>query len=122
MVLYLIDRVDTGKKILDKVLSAYGIKPISYKKTTKGFVNYSYIVKTKEKKYILQKSRFLKLKEIKFELEYLVYLKRHKFPYSVPTPILSKDGELVLKFGKSYFWLYDYIEVMKVEWRGRAYK
>lgn len=110
MVLYLIDLVDTNRKILDKVPSAYGIKPISYKKTTKGFVNYSWIVKTKGKKYILQKVRFLKLKEIKFELEYLVYLKRHNFPYSIPAPMSSSDGKLVLKIDGSYFWLYEYIE------------
>jgi Ser/Thr protein kinase RdoA (MazF antagonist) len=40
----------------------------------------------------------------------LSYLEKHGFPYSVPSPIRTKDGESFLTFKGSCFWIYEFIE------------
>lgn len=84
---------------------------ISCRQAQKGVVNINWIVKTIQGKYVLRKvTHFTKLKDLKFEVNYLNYLKEHKFPYRIPAPIKTKNKENFLKFKGSYFWVYEYIE------------
>jgi homoserine kinase type II len=86
-------------------------KLISCKQAGKGVVNINWIVKTSKGKYVLRKiMHFTKIEDLKFELNYLIYLKEHNFPYRIPVPIETKNKENFLKFKGSYFWLYEYIE------------
>jgi homoserine kinase type II len=86
-------------------------KLISCRQTEKGVVNINWIVKTTQGKYVLRKvTHFTKIEDLKFEVNYLTYLKEHKFPYKIPVPIKTKNKEDFLKFKDSYFWIYEYIE------------
>jgi len=86
-------------------------KLISCRQAEKGVVNINWIVKTVQGKYVLRKIvHFTKIENSKFELNYLTYLKEHKFPYRIPAPIRTKNGKNFLKFKCSYFWIYEYIE------------
>ncbi|MEM2917151.1 MAG: phosphotransferase [Candidatus Bathyarchaeia archaeon] len=95
-----------------RILDNYKIGTLaSYKAIERGEVNYNWIVKTTEGKYILRKeSSFKKLPDLEFQFNYLTYLKSHGFPYRIPVPILTKNRKHYIKSNKSYFWLYEYIE------------
>lgn len=101
--------INEGIKI---ILGNWGIEnTISCKKAEKGVSNHNWIVKTNEGKYVLRKVRQdKKLSELKFELEYLNYLKRKKFPYKIPAPTQNKRGSFFVRKGSSVFWLYAFIE------------
>lgn len=100
------------KKEIARILDDYNIGTlISYKLIERGEVNYNWIVRTTEGKYVLRKeSSFKKLPNLKFQFDYLTYLKTHEFPYKIPVPLLTKNGRYYFKSNKSYFWLYKYIE------------
>jgi homoserine kinase type II len=84
---------------------------VSCRRLEKGVVNINWIVKTSQGKYVLRKiMHFTKIEDLKFELNYLTYLKEHNFPYKIPVPIKTKNKEDFLRFKGSYFWLYEYIE------------
>jgi len=84
---------------------------VSCTRLEKGVVNVNWIVKTSQGKYVLRKiMHFTKIDDLRFELDYLIYLKQHNFPYKIPVPIKTKIEEDFLKFKGSYFWLYEYIE------------
>jgi homoserine kinase type II len=89
---------------------------ISYKQARKGVVNINWIIKTAKGRYVLRKiSQFGKKSDLIFELDYLTYLKEQRFPYRIPAPIRTKDGEFILRFKGSSFWIYQYIEGRNVE-------
>ncbi len=84
---------------------------VSSRQARKGVVNINWIVKTSRGKYVLRKvTQFTRISDLKFELNYLTYLKEHEFPYKIPAPIRTKNGELLLKFRGCCFWIYEYIE------------
>jgi Ser/Thr protein kinase RdoA (MazF antagonist) len=86
-------------------------KLVSYRQAGKGVVNVNWIIRTTHGKYVLRKvAHFIKMKNLKFEVKYLTYLKEHNFPCRIPAPIKAKNKEYFLKFRDSYFWLYGYIE------------
>jgi Ser/Thr protein kinase RdoA (MazF antagonist) len=101
-----------NKREIKTLLENWDIgKLISCRQAEKGVVNINWIVKTTHGKYVLRKvTHFTKIEDLKFELNYLTYLKEHKFPYRIPVPIKTKNKENFLKFKGSYFWLYEYIE------------
>lgn len=100
------------KEEMQKITDNWEIgKIISFKQAAKGVVNINWIIKTSVGKYVLRKVAWhRKLSELKFELTYLNYLKKHRFPYQIPFPLKTKDKKSLLKLGKSYFWIYKYIE------------
>jgi len=89
---------------------------ISHKQARKGVVNINWILKTTRGRYILrQVAPFSRTSDLKFELEYLTYLKEHGFPYRIPAPIRTKNGDFILRFKGSRFWIYEYIEGRHIE-------
>jgi Ser/Thr protein kinase RdoA (MazF antagonist) len=97
------------KKTLDRILGAYGIIPLAYSKTTKGLVNFNWVVDAGKAKYVLRVSRFKNVKELESELDYLSYLKRHNFPYKVPVPVRKLEGGFTSKVCGLNAWVYGYI-------------
>ena len=94
---------------------------ISCKKTKKGVVNINWIVKTTKGKYVLRKTaKFTRIKDLKFELSYLTYLKEHNFPCRIPNPIISRNKRFFLRFKGHYFWIYEYIEGRDIERFGHS--
>jgi len=84
---------------------------ISYRQAREGVVNVNWILKTTKGRYVLREvARFTTTNDLKFELYYLTYLKEHGFPYSIPAPIITKNGKFILRFKCSRFWVYVYIE------------
>ena len=72
---------------------------VSCRRAEKGVVNINWIVKTTQGKYVLRKvTHFTNIEGLKFEVNYLTYLKKHKFPYTIPVPIKTKNKENFLKF------------------------
>jgi homoserine kinase type II len=101
----------TEKEIIH-ILDNYDVGTlVSYKAIEEGEVNYNWIVKATEAKYILRKENpFRKLPDLEFQFSYLTYLKTHEFPYRIPVPLSTKNGRHYFKSNESYFWLYEYIE------------
>lgn len=84
---------------------------LNCKQAEKGVCNINWIIKTSAGKYILRKvAPHKKLDELNFELKYLVYLKEHKFPYKIPTPLKNKGGNFLTNIDNSFYWIYEYIE------------
>lgn len=100
------------RREIETLLSNWDIgELVSFRLSEKGVVNVNWIVRTSRGKYVLRKvTQFTRIGDLKFELDYLTYLKEHEFPYKIPAPIRTKNGELVLKFRGSCFWIYEYIE------------
>lgn len=91
-------------------------KLVGCERAEKGVANINWIARTSHGKYVLRKiMHSKKTKDLKFELDYLICLKEHNFPYSVPVPIKTKNKDDFLKFRGSYFWLYEYIEGRTIE-------
>jgi len=101
-----------SKKQIEEILDNWDLGKLkSYKKAEKGLVNHNWIIKTNKGKYVLRGVIFFReLKDIKFEIKYLDYLKNKKFPYEVPAPVKTKNKRLFLRIGKNYFWVYKFIE------------
>lgn len=97
---------------LKELISFWNIgEVLSFKKIKKGVVNTNWIVKTSKGKFILRKvNKEKKFSELKFELEYLDYLRNKKFPYSIPAPIKNKQGNFFIQKEDSFFWIYEFIE------------
>ena len=100
------------KKEISEILNNWNLgKLISFEKTAKGVVNHNWICKTSKGKYILRGVVFhKKLSYINFELGYLNYLKKKGFGYKIPAPIKTKEGKFLIKYGKNYIWVYEFIE------------
>lgn len=105
------------EKEIRKILRQWNLGDlVSYKKAEKGVVNTNWIVKTSKGKYILRRlGQNKKLKELEFELEYLDYLTKRKFPYKIPTPIKTIKGKEFIRKNNSIFWVYEFIEGKNVE-------
>ncbi len=90
--------MDLTKKEIIRILDNYKIGTlVSYKAIERGEVNYNWIVKTTEGKYILRKENsFKKLPDLEFQFNYITYLKAHEFPYRIPVPILTKTEDIAL--------------------------
>jgi homoserine kinase type II len=79
-----------------------------------GWANYSFYVKTKNKKFVIQiigetPNRKL-IENLKLQIKALNYLKENKFPYKIPSIIKNNNGKQ-LSFNKDrYFFVYEYIE------------
>jgi len=101
-----------SKKQIEKILNNWNLGKLkNFKKAEKGVVNHNWIITTNKGKYVLRGVVFFrKLKDVKFELKYLEYLKNKRFPYKIPAPILTKNKKLFIKIGKNYFWVYKFIE------------
>jgi Ser/Thr protein kinase RdoA (MazF antagonist) len=54
-------------------------------------------------------------RDLKFELEYLDYLKHAGFPYSIPSAIATKKDGLFETVQGHYYWLYKFLEGIVVE-------
>jgi hypothetical protein len=52
---------------------------------------------------------------LKFELEYLTYLKEHGFPHRISAPTETKNGEFILKFKGSCCWISEYVDGKALE-------
>ena len=100
------------KQDLLKILRNYDIGKVSnIVLTSTGQVNDNWIVKTDKGKYILRKIALDRsVREVKFEFEFLEFLRKNNFSYQIPNPIKSKEGKELIKFGKGIFWLYTFIE------------
>lgn len=100
------------KKKINEIISLWNIgEAISYKKAKKGVVNTNWIIKTNKGKYVLRKvMKEKKLSDLKFELDYLDYLKNKKFPYRVPSPIRNKNNSFFVKKKGAFFWVYEFIK------------
>jgi homoserine kinase type II len=84
---------------------------VGCRRLERGVVNINWIVKTSRGKYVLRKiTQFTGVEDLRFELDYLIYLKEHGFPYKIPIPISTKSKEDFLKSQGSFFWIYEYIE------------
>jgi homoserine kinase type II len=105
------------KKEIQTILESWNIgELISCRQAEKGVVNINWIIKTSKGKYVLRKiTQFTKTEDLKFEMDYLNYLKNHSFPYKIPVPIKTRSKENFVEFKGSYFWLYEYIEGRSVE-------
>ena len=100
------------KREIRELLSNWTIgELVSCRQARKGVVNINWIIKTTQGKYVLRKvAHFTKIENLKFEVDYLTYLKEHDFPYRIPAPTKTRNRKNLLKFKDSYFWLYEYIE------------
>jgi len=110
-----------NKQEINKILNNWNVGDlISYKKADKGVVNHNYIVKTSKGEFVLRKvAPYKKLSDLRFEIKYLTYLKKHKFSYQIPAPILTKNKKYFLRLNKSYFWMYKFIEGNQVNSFGK---
>jgi len=101
-----------SKTQIKKILENWNVgEVVSFKKAFKGVVNHNWIVNTTKGKYVLRGVAFFKkLSELNFELRCLNYLKKRKFRYKIPVPLLTKDRMFLSKFQKNYFWVYEFIE------------
>jgi homoserine kinase type II len=104
------DRMD--KRGIEALLKNWNIGDlISHEQARKGVVNINWILRTTKGRYVLRKvAQSTKTSDLKFGLDYLIYLQEHGFPYRIPAPIGAKNGEFVLGFKGSRFWIYKYIE------------
>jgi len=100
------------QKEIETLLENWDIgKLLSCRRLERGVVNINWIVIASRGKYVLRRiMHFTKIEDLRFELDYLTYLKEHGFPYRIPVPIEAKNKENFLEFQGSYFWLYEYIE------------
>jgi len=101
-----------GKREIESLLKKWDIsKLVSCKQARGGVVNVNWILRTTRGKYVLRKvAQFTSAADLRFGFSYLSYLKEQRFPYSIPLPIRTKDGEPFLSFKGSCFWVYEFID------------
>jgi len=84
---------------------------VSLRQATKGVVNVNWVVKTTKGRYILKGvAQFAEADAVEFEMDYLIFLREHGFPYGIPVPLRTRRGEFIVRFEGSRFWMYEYIE------------
>jgi homoserine kinase type II len=105
------------KREVETLLKNWDIGDLaSYRQAREGVVNVNWILKTTKERYVLREvARFTMTNDLKFELYYLTYLREHGFPYRIPVPIKTKNGKFIVRFKRSRFWVYEYIEGRSVE-------
>jgi homoserine kinase type II len=92
-------------------------RTLTYRRAKRGVVNNNFIIQTPHGKYVLRQVSHVHHKtsrDLQFELAYLDYLKRARFPYGVPSPIATKKGSLFITVQGHYYWLYKFLEGMVV--------
>jgi len=106
-----------GKREIEALLKNCDIGGlISHRRAKKGVVNINWILKTTKGRYVLRKvTQFAETSDLKFELDYLTYLKERGFPYKIPAPIRTRNGNFILRFRGSRFWIYEFIDGKDVE-------
>ena len=96
---------------LDKILFNWFIKPSKHSIQNGGVVNHNWLIRNYDKKFILREtSQFKTFNAIKFEHNYLNYLKNSGFGYKIPILIKTKRNKNVVCYNKTFFWLYRYID------------
>jgi len=76
-------------------------------------VNRNFILRTPQGKFVLRQvsqTHHKTLHDLEFELEYLDYLKRAGFPYSIPSAIATTKGSLFETVHGHYYWLYKFLK------------
>lgn len=101
------------KSILKKILSGFNLGKIKKIKSLATSGNITYIIKTNRNNYLLRLcptgQRWRSKKEIAAEIELLDYLKRKKFPVTVP--LKNKKGEKIIFWGKHYGYIREFASV-----------
>ncbi len=85
-------------------------KVIALRGIESGVVNQNWLVKDTKGEFILRRLTFATLEDLRFELNYLRYLRTYNFPYKIPSPLPTADGHAFVRFTGAFFWLYQYIE------------
>ena len=83
---------------------------LTVKKTETGVVNQNWLVGTTRGQYILRRVAFETSHELRFELNYLRYLRAHCFPYEIPSPVSTFTKQPFVRTNDSISWLYRRIE------------
>jgi len=106
-----------SKKEIIKILGNWDIGKIKgIKKAKLGLVNHNWLIQTDKGKFVLRGvSKDRKIKQLEFELNYLLKLQK-KFNYKIPTPIPTKNNKYLVKVKNNNLWLYKFIEG-KVLWQ-----
>ena len=101
-----------NKREIEALLKNWDIgKLVSHRQARKGVVNINWILKTTKGRYVLRKvAQFVASSGLKFELDYLTYLRENGFPYRIPAPIRTRNGGFLLRFKGCRFWIYEYID------------
>jgi len=99
-------------KQIKKILNNWEIGNVKeIKKTDKGVVNHNWIIKTSNGKYVLRGlPEDRKLKGLMYELKYIDYFDKERFNYKLPKAVKTKKGTEVIRYGKNYVWMYNFIE------------
>jgi Ser/Thr protein kinase RdoA (MazF antagonist) len=104
---------------IGKAISAWSIGKVSACRLVKrGVVNHNFILRSSQGKYVLRQvshAHHKSPRDLEFELSYLDYLKRARFPYSVPSGIPTTKGSLFITVQGNYYWLYKFLEGRVVE-------
>lgn len=103
--------MELTKLKIDSIVSNWSITDYKYKTLKGGVVNNNWIIDTGKSKFVLREvSRFKDKKSLKFEFDYLKYLKDNGFRYKIPVPVLNKQKTEFITFNGKLFWLYEYID------------
>lgn len=79
-----------------------------------GYVNYNHLLITGKGKYAVQifgeeYDDWQKERKV-IQSRVLNYLQKNKFPYEVPIPLISRNGEQIMKLNNKHLWAYNFIE------------
>jgi Ser/Thr protein kinase RdoA (MazF antagonist) len=103
------------KKELNTVCKEYNLGKVkSIKPMTSGWVNFSFDLKTDKGAFVVQiigdKLSDYKKANLEREFKLLKYLKKKKFPYKIPYPILNSKGKEILHIASKNLWVYNKIK------------
>lgn len=77
----------------------------------KGNVNKNWLIETERKKFVLKELEKTKNgEELQFEISYLNYFHQKKFPYRIPGPVRTINGESYIDHRGTIYWVYNFIE------------
>ena len=103
--------MELDKLKIDSIVSNWSITDYKYKTLKGGVVNNNWIIDTGKAKFVLREvSQFKDKKSLKFEFDYLKYLKDNGFRYKIPVPVPNKQKTEFITFNGKLFWLYEYID------------
>src|SRR5713101_4085689 len=96
-------------------LSAWDIgRVLDCRLARRGQVNHNYIIRSGTGKYVLRhvtpNVHHNSDGDLEFELEYLKELKNAGFEYGLPSPVLTREGDLFKKVNGVYYWFYEFLE------------
>jgi Ser/Thr protein kinase RdoA (MazF antagonist) len=101
-----------NRRELETILENWDVGDlVSFRQATMGLVNVNWVVKTTKGRYILKRvSQSAEAGALEFEMNYLTFLKEHKFPYEIPVPLRTGSREFVARIEGFRFWMYEYVE------------